>query len=247
MGTGTFERLAAEGTAHTLAGSHARESPPVEGAPRWPVSCLLLPKGDLASHLDAVTGEAGRLAGDTHWRTGARGFAHVTVRALEHHRAQVAADDETVARYGAALRRAAARCGPVSLRVAGLILTPATLMACATQVDGSADRLAVAFAEELGVDGWREGGFRRDIWYVNLLHLSGDVAHPRPLVDWVAARRHLPLGEMTATEAHLARYRWVDGPALRGMQPVVLERVPLADPVTREVSRPGVDGPGVDR
>ena len=95
-------------------------------------------------------------------------------------------------------------------------------------MDGSADRLADAFAEELGVDGWREGGFRRDIWYVNLLHLAGDVAHPRPLVDWVASRRHLPLGEMTATEAHLARYRWVDGPGSRGMQPVVLERVPLA-------------------
>ena len=228
MGTGTFERLAAEGAAHTLAGSHARESRPVEGGPRWPVSCLLLPGEDLAGHLDAVTGEAARLAGDTHWRTGARGFAHVTVRALEHHRAHVPAGDETVGRYGAALRRAAARCGPVSLRVAGLILTPATLMACATQVDGSGDRLADAFADELGADGWREGGFRRDIWYVNLLHLTGDVAHPRPLVDWVAARRHLPLGEMTATEAHLARYRWVDGPGLRGMQPVVLGRVPLA-------------------
>ena len=228
MGTGTFERLAAEGAAHTLAGSHTRESRPVEGGPRWPVSCLLLPGDDLAGHLDAVTGEATRLAGDTHWRTGARGFAHVTVRALEHHRAQVAADDETVARYGAALRRAATRCGPVSLRVAGLILTPATLMACATQVDGSADRLADAFAEELGADGWREGGSRRDIWYVNLLHLSGDVAHPRPLVDWVAARRHLPLGEMTATETHLARYRWVEGPGARGMQPVLLERVSLA-------------------
>jgi len=54
------------------------------------------------------------------------------------------------------------------------------------------------------------------------------VAHPRPLADWVAARRHLPLGEMAATEAHLARYRWVDRPGARGMQPVVLERVPLA-------------------
>jgi hypothetical protein len=140
----------------------------------------------------------------------------------------VPAVDETVARYDAPLRRAAARCGPVSLRVAGLILTPATLMACATQVDGSADRLADAFAEELGVDGWREGGFRRDIWYVNLLHLSGDVAQPRPLVDWVAARRHLPLGEMTVSVAHFARYRWVDRPGSRGMQPVVLERVPLA-------------------
>ncbi len=116
----------------------------------------------------------------------------------------------------------------MSLRVAGLILTPATLMACVAQVDDSADRLADAFAEELGTDGWREGGFRRDIWYANLLHLSGDVAHPRPLVDWVAARRHLPLGEMTATEVHLARYRWVDEHGSRGMQPVVLEQVPLA-------------------
>jgi hypothetical protein len=140
MGTGTFERLAAEGAAHVLAGSHARESTPVEGGSRWSVSCLLLPGDELAAELDAVTTEASRLTGDSHWRTGARGFAHVTVRALEHHRAQVPSGDETVARYAAALRRAAARCGPVSLRVDGLILTPATLMACATQVDGSADR-----------------------------------------------------------------------------------------------------------
>jgi hypothetical protein len=227
MGTGTFERLAAEGAGHVLAGSHARESTPVEGGSRWSVSCLLLPGDELAAELDAVTTEASRLTGDSHWRTGARSFAHVTVRALEHHRAQVPSGDETVARYAAALRRAAARCGPVSLRVDGLILTPATLMACATQVDGSADRLADAFAEELGADGWREGGFRRDIWYANLLHLSGDVAHPRPLVDWVADRRHLPLGELAAAQVHLARYRWVDGPGARGMQPVVLERVPL--------------------
>ena len=249
MGTGTFERLAAEGAAHTLAGTHTRESPPVEGAPRWPVSCLLLPHADLAGHLDTVTAQAAQLAGGAHWRTGARGFAHVTVRALEHHRAEVPAGDETVARYGAALQRAAARCGPVSLLVAGLILTPATLMACATQVDGSADRLADAFAGELGADGWREHGFRRDIWYVNLLHLSADVAHPRSLVDWVAARRHLPLGEMTATEAHLVRYRWVEGPGSRGMQPVVLERVPLTDPVNREAHRsvPVVVSQGRDR
>jgi hypothetical protein len=38
---------------------------------------------------------------------------------------------------------------------------------------------------------------------------------------------------MTATEAHLARYRWVDEAGSRGMQPVVLERVPLAGGAAR--------------
>ena len=94
-------------------------------------------------------------------------------------------------------------------------------------MDGSADRLADAFAEELGADGWREGGFRRDIWYANLLHLSGDVAHPRRLVDWVAARRHLPLGELTATASTSPATAGSTGPGPRDAagRP---DRVPLA-------------------
>ncbi len=49
--------------------------------------------------------------------------------------------------------------------------------------------------------------------------ITGDVG-TAPDVTWDS--------KMTATEVHLARYRWVDEHGSRGMQPVVLEQVPLA-------------------
>jgi hypothetical protein len=109
----------------------------------------------------------------------------------------------------------------------GIILTPATVMACAEQVDGSADRLADALAEELGEDGWHEGSRRRNLRYVNLLHLIGAVHQPRELVDWAAAHRRRRMGATTASIATLARYELVDEPGARGMRPVVLRQAPL--------------------
>ena len=162
MGAATFDALAAEGAARCLAGTSRREAPPTEGQPRWGLSCLLLPGPVLARRLDALTTQAAALAGPRHWRTGAAGFSHVTVRSLERFRGTVPEHDAALARYAAALRRAAGRCGPVHLELTGVILTPATVMACAEQVDGSADRLADALAEELGEDGWHEGSRRRE-------------------------------------------------------------------------------------
>jgi hypothetical protein len=147
MGAATFDALHREGVACCLAGTSRRELPPTEGQPRWGLSCLLLPDPVLAGRLDALTRQAAALAGPLHWRSGASGFAHVTVRSLEPFRATVPDHDAALGRYDAALRRAAGRCGPVHLQLTGVILTAATVMACAEQVDGSADRLADALAE----------------------------------------------------------------------------------------------------
>ena len=120
-----FDELFDEAVPTVLAGGHGRDEPPVEGG-RWPVTVVLLPDDALATRLHEVTLEAARLAGPGHWHTGAAGVSHLTVRALEGYRASVTVEDPAVARYARAMRRAAARCGPVGVEVTGLTLTPST-------------------------------------------------------------------------------------------------------------------------
>ena len=65
---------------------------------------------------------------------------HITVLNLEPYGEKVPDDDPDVARYAAGLRAAAARCGPVRLRLAGLSLAPTGFLAATWPVDGAADR-----------------------------------------------------------------------------------------------------------
>jgi hypothetical protein len=230
----TFDRLFREAVPLLLAGEHQRDVPPVDGG-RWPVGVLLTPEPAVAARLDAVTTEAVRFAGPGHFRTGALDLSHFTVRALEYYRHDACVTDPFVRRCAVALRSAAARCAPVALRVTGLTLTAGTVMASAVPLDDAAWRLMDALREELGEDGWHEADFRRDIWYVNLLHFTGPVADPAGLVSWVAERRDLDLGSCLIEAADLVRFVY---DAAAGMRPVLFERVPLsAVPGTFEESR----------
>jgi hypothetical protein len=163
-------------------------------------------------------------AGPEHFRTGAADSVHFTVRALELYRETL--DDEAVARYREALRRAASGCAPIALDLVGLTLAAGSVMVCAHPVDDSAARLMRRLNDELGQDAWREAGLERDIWYATLLHFAADITRPDELVDWVGQRRELDLGRTVIDTVELVRFRYEDGRAGRLMRPEVLASVP---------------------
>lgn len=67
---------------------------------------------------------------------------------------------------------------------------------------------AARLAEELGADAWFERDFDRNIWYSTLVHLTGPIADPAGLVDWVASRRDLALDAITVRASDLVRFRF---------------------------------------
>jgi hypothetical protein len=201
-----FDQLFAEGAAALTAGSHGIEVPPAEGGQRWGVSALLRPDAEAAASLEVLSREAAAVAGDGHWLTGAAHSSHLTVRGLEFPRDGIADDDPRVARYVAALRSATAGIGPLAFDVIGLTLTRLSVMACAVPVDDAADRLSAAYTAALGADTWLEKEFRREIWYLNLVHFAAPVRDPRALIDWVAERRELPAIRLRVTEVEVAAF-----------------------------------------
>ncbi|MFF0339945.1 hypothetical protein [Kribbella sp. NPDC004875] len=208
-----FDHLFATAAPRIATGTHLRDELPREGG-RWPVSVVLRPSPgtELAHTLDAVTREAAELAGPGHWETGQLGSAHLTVRALEPRREVIPPGDAAIARYQSALDRATARSTwPMGFRVTGLTLTPGTVMACAEPVDAAADTFSDNLTVELGED-TRFEPTRRDIWYLNLLHFTGDIPAPGALIDWVAERRSTPLGTVAIDAAELVRSEYRSGP-----------------------------------
>ncbi|MBN1173078.1 MAG: hypothetical protein JXA67_12960 [Micromonosporaceae bacterium] len=209
----TFDRLFDRGRSAVLSGSHYRDSPPVEGG-RWGLSVVLRPDQDTAAGLAALTGQALAVAGQEHWPTGHPDSVHFTVRAIEVHRVGLTASDPLSRRCGEALERAAKTCGPISLRLGGLTLTPSGVMLCAYPIDSAAGEFAARLGEELGADAWFEQDFDRTIWYATLVHFTGPIADPAGVVDWVAARRDLPAGTIMVNTVALVRFRY------DGRQPV---------------------------
>lgn len=224
-----FDQLFTTAVPLIAAGTHDRDQPPREGG-RWPVSVVLRPQPDsaLAMRLDTLTAEAAELAGPGHWHTGQASSAHLTVRALETYRASVDLTEPTVRRYQAAMDRAAVATGPARIQVTGLTLTTGTVMACALPSDDQADLFMDRLATELGPDAWFETPHgRRDIWYLNLIHFTTDIANPEALIDWVAAHRALNLGEATIPTAELVRFHHTPTTQRPYMRPEVLGHASL--------------------
>ena len=220
----TFDRLFAEAAPLIQQGRHQRDAPPVAGG-RWPVSAVLRPDHASAMRLEQAMAEVELLAGPGHFRTGIAGSVHFTVRILEGYREAVGEDDQAVQRYAGAMCRAAGEVGAIELDLVGLTLTPGSVMACAYPVDDKADRFMDLLKNELGDDAWREAGFRRDIWYANILHFVAHIAQPAELIEWVGQRRELDLGRTVIDTAELVRFRYEDDAQGRLMRPEVLASV----------------------
>lgn len=214
----TFDRLFAEGSTAVITGEHGTDEPPAGPGGRWGPSLCLRPCPRVGSALETLTAEALTLAGRHHWPTGREGVAHFTVRVMDHYRTDLTPAHPDARNVLEATRRVAARHRPVRLRLRGLILTRASVMACAEPVDGSADAFSADLAEELGPLGWYEDGFDRSIWYANLVHFTGPLSDPDGLVSWVAERRDVALGVTQARRVDLLDWEY-DG---RQMRPRVL-------------------------
>jgi len=225
-GAKTFDRLFAEAAPLIQHGRHQRDSPPVTGG-RWPVSVVLRPDHACAERLEQAMTQVEGLAGTGHFRTGIGGSVHITVRVLEGYREAVGEDDQAVQRYARAMSRAAGEVGAIEVHLVGLTLTSGSVMACVYPADDRADRFMDLFENELGDDAWHEVGFRRDIWYANILHFAADIAKPSDLIEWVAQRRELDLGRTVIDTAELVRFRYEEGREGRLMRPEVLAEAPL--------------------
>jgi hypothetical protein len=201
-----FDRLFIQGQRALLAKALIQDVLPTEGG-RWGTSVVFTPDEAGAELLGDLTREAARVAGPGQWSTGARGSAHLTVRSVERYRERIPAGDPLITRCTAALRRTADQHPlPVRLQLAGLTLTPSSVMACAYPIGPAADSFSSQMRTELGPDAWFEDQCTRDIWYVSLIHFAGPIPAPGVLVEWVRDRRDLPLGEVWADAAHVATF-----------------------------------------
>jgi hypothetical protein len=203
-----FDQLFTEGAAALAAGSHGLQEVPAEGGTRWGVSVLLRPDPGAAAALETLARDSAAVAGDGHWLTGSMANSHLTMRALEYPRDDIRDDDPCIARYADALRTAVAGVGPLSFEVIGLTLTPLSVMACVLPVGEVPDRLSAAYADALGPDAWLEREFRREIWYLNILHFAAPVPDPRALIDWVAERREVTPIPVRVTEIEIATWQF---------------------------------------
>ncbi|MFJ8741533.1 hypothetical protein ACIRL2_19340 [Embleya sp. NPDC127516] len=238
-----FDRLFRAGREAVLDGAVQAQEPPRVNGPRWGTSIVLRPEAAGTDRVHALAFEALAATGSGHWPTGARGSAHITVRAVEPHRTPIPADDPAAARYLSALRRAAARCPSIRFRVRGLTLTANSVMLCLGPEDGCADEFAGALARTLGADGWLEADHPRDVWYLTLVHFAGPIDRPEALVDWVAARRRLDLGGLDVDRAELVAWRF-DGVRV---VPDVLGAVGMRTPGAGAAPAPDGSGRGPHR
>jgi hypothetical protein len=202
-----FDQLFTDGRQALLDGTHRCQQSPVDGSPRWGISALLRPDPSATDALDQITHLAAAAAGGAHWTTGAAVSSHLTLRSLEPFRSHVPVDDPLVERYAVALRSAAAGIGPIRFTVTGLTLTSHSVMACAVPADSAADDLAAAYADALGSDGWHEGEFQRDYWYLNLVHFAEPIGRPDELVGFVADRRTAELADLLVAAIQITQWR----------------------------------------
>jgi len=211
-----FDQLFTEGRKALLDGTHRCQERPVDGSPRWGMSALMRPDPSAADVLDQIAHLAAAAAGGAHWTSGATVSSHLTLRSLEPFRSHVPVNDPLVERYAVALRSAAMGIGPIRFAVTGLTLTPHSVMACAVPADSAADDLAAAYADALGSDGWHEGEFKRDFWYLNLIHFAEPIARPAELVGFVADRRTTELADLLVTQVQITQWRHAES----GMLPI---------------------------
>lgn len=212
MQSGIFESIFAAGLAAVRSGSHGIESDP-RTTGRWGPSIVLRPDGVIADRLSELTSTAGGILDGEHWRSGALGRAHLTVRTLAPYTESIEAD--RLERYQAALHSAVRKVGPLRFDFGGLGVSSGSLMVCANPQTSAPATLRALLGAELGPDG------RDPIWYCSLLHFVSTLKNTDGFIDWVADHADKALGTYTFRVVDVCWWRY-DG---EGMAPQVAASV----------------------
>ena len=205
-----FDQLFAEAAPLITRQLHRREGP-LQPDGRWPASIILSPPEPIPALMSEWMGEALEHAGPGHLQTGARGSAHLTVRALEPRQPDRAPTDDVAIEWVRVLREVCAGTAPLRLRFTGVTLTPGTVMAQVEAEDDAAWSFMEELADSLGDLGWYEAQWPpRDIWYVNLVHFAGPIAQPESLVTWVSEHRRVDPVPFVVRTAELVGFTMAD-------------------------------------
>lgn len=139
--------------------------------------------------------------GPGHWVHGAETL-HFTLRSLEPYRSVIPAAIREL--YGEAARRAVRGMSPVRVDLCGVTLHRGGVLVEGQPVDGALEKLADRFAEELGEAGAFQD-WRRDRWYVSLMHFAQPLGDPRKLVAWCDEHAEVRVGTAVLTSVDIVQ------------------------------------------
>lgn len=218
------EQFYRAGRADLLAGKVDADEPPVDGGPRWGVSAILRPRGDVVERLRSVAASIAHMIGPGHWVHGKESL-HTTLRSFEPYSTRDMDDDLRVGAYADAVAEACDGFAPVSLTLQGVAPHSGGIMMVGKEEPQGLpllqQRLAAALQARDVVDD--EADFTRDLWYVQLVHFAGPVHDPTALVKWGDERREEVFGTCIYNEVEIVRWFHVDG----SMRNETLHRVKL--------------------
>ncbi len=172
-----------------LAGRTKHEQPMAEGGSRWGAAAVLRPEPGVSQELADLAREVGAAVGQGHW-VHDRHALHFTLRSLENYRSAIPADDPLRLLYREALEEAAEGLPSINVTVRGVSPHAGGVLVCGYPVDDSMVRLQQRLALGLERRGVQDLEFRmrdqfvRNLWYVSLVHFTGPVADPKPVVAW---------------------------------------------------------------
>ncbi|MGH8926186.1 MAG: hypothetical protein ACRDWA_16375 [Acidimicrobiia bacterium] len=150
----------------------------------------------------------------------------MTIRALEPHSMRPRSA-KNVDRYVAAVRRTARGIDSISFELQELAASSGTLMACAEDIAGDAQKLRHRLQVELGDDGWLENNYfktgRDPIWCITLINLTGPLLGTRRFIEWFEANHKRRIGEEVFSQVDVCRWQF-DGSR---MMPNVVASVSL--------------------
>ena len=176
---------------------------------RWPVSVVCLPDGEARAALAALMDEALTHAGPGHFETGGPDASHLTVRALEPYREAAGPADEICAEWIAALEQVGHESPPIRLRLTGVTLSTAGVMAQAEPLDDAPWELMRRLRAALGPLAWFEDQWHeRDIWYATLVHFAAPVRDAPGLIAWAEERRRSLDLDLVLDTLTLTRFRY---------------------------------------
>lgn len=191
-----------------LAGELHIDTPPYDGGPRYGISAVLRPTGEVARELERWGEEIAGVAGPGHWLLGA-GAVHTTLRALEPHSTRSFDGDERFADYVAALDEAVSGFPPVELELRGFGPHPGGVVVYGHCGPEALPELRRRYVEALDARAvvHHEAGMVRDLWYCSLVQFAAPVTDVAALLAWGEAKRDRFVGAAVYREVDILRWR----------------------------------------